>query len=223
MCDVSTNSTNSTSDIDQFYDCLKERTFTRDEILFESYFKDKKGIRTLDVEWNNLFQNIEFGTCQTALIQEQIESPQNYLIINLNSSLNYRVFLHDPKVFFMSVNSKAFHRTEIRVPHGTGLTQLIEATQYKLFSRKTFQCEEEESYNFSACVEQKMDRMTGCRVGQGNLPVREIMLGILLQLFDNSDSGAGEELEPCENMTQFYSFMTNWNIIFFEDNEKIVK
>ena len=163
MCDISANSTNSTSDIDQFYDCLKERTFARDEIIFETYLQEKRGIRKLEVEWNNLFQNIEFGTCQTALIPEQIESPQNYLIINLNASLNYRVFLHDPKVFFMSLNSKAFHRTEIRVTKGR--FQLIEASKYKLFSRKTFHCEEEESYNFSACVQQKMDRMTGCKVG----------------------------------------------------------
>lgn len=173
MCDISTNNTNSTADIDQFYECLKERTFKRDEILLDSYFQDKKGIRKLDVEWNNLFQNIEFGTCQTALIEEQIESPQSYLIINLNSSLHYRVFLHDPKVFFMSLNSKAFHRTEIQVTKGTGLTQLIEATQYKLFSRKSFHCEEEESYNFSACVEQKIGRMTGCRVGLGNPSQRD--------------------------------------------------
>ena len=166
MCDISSNTTNSTSDINQFYDCIKERTFTRDEIIFESFLLEKKGTRKLDVEWNNLFQNIEFGTCQTALIKEKIESPQNYLIINLNSSLNYRVFLHDPKVFFMSLNSKAFHRSEIRVTKESGLTQLIEASKYKLFSRKTFHCEEEESYNFSACVQQKMDMMTGCRVGQ---------------------------------------------------------
>ena len=168
MCDISNSTTNTTSDssdIDKFHECLKERTFRRDEILFETIFQEEKGIRKVNVKWNNLFQNIEFGTCQTALIPEKIESPQKYLILNLNSSLNYRVFLHDPKVFFISLNSKAFDRTEIRVTKGSGLTQLIEATRYKLFSRKTFHCEAEQSYNFSACVQQKLDMMTGCRVG----------------------------------------------------------
>ena len=41
-----------------------------------------------------------------------------------------------------------------------------------------------------------------------------------MQVFGNSGA---TELEPCQNMTQFYSFMDNWNILFFEDNENIVK
>ena len=45
-------------------------------------------------------------------------------------------------------------------------------------------------------------------------------MDILFQLFDNSES---LELEPCQNMTQFYSLMDNWNLLFFEDNENIVK
>ena len=47
-------------------------------------------------------------------------------------------------------------------------------------------------------------------------------MDILFQLFDNSESLV-QELEPCQNMTQFYSLMQNWNLVFFEDNENIVK
>ena len=47
-------------------------------------------------------------------------------------------------------------------------------------------------------------------------------MDILFQLFDNSEPLV-QELEPCKNMTQFYSFMQNWNLLFFEDNENIIK
>ena len=154
MCDV-----NSSSEIGEFFQCLEERTFSKEEILFDVYFQERK----LNVEWNNLFQNFEFGTCQTAVIKEKIDSPATYLIIYLNSTLEYRIFLHDPRLFLMSINSKAFHRTEIGVADRS-VSQLIEATQYQLFSREAAHCQEEEQYNFSACVEHRMAEMVGCRV-----------------------------------------------------------
>ena len=154
MCGV-----NSSSDISQLFKCIREKTFSREEIVFGV---DKQG-RALDVEWNSLFQNFDLGTCQTAVIKEKIENPQNYIIISLNSSLNYKIILHDPKVFLMSVNSKAFHRTEIHLSQQSG-SQLIDATQYKMFSREESPCEEDDNYNFTDCLEQSMTRKVGCKV-----------------------------------------------------------
>ena len=53
-------------------------------------------------------------------------------------------------------------------------------------------------------------------------PSQRDLMDILFQLFDNSEALV-QELEPCQNMTQFYSLMQNWNLLFFEDNENIVK
>ena len=165
--------TNTSSGVQEFYDCLKKWTFSREEIIFESSLSD----REIKIEWNDLVQNFDFGKCQTAIIKGKIDSPQNYLVLYLNSSLKYRIFLHDPKVFLMSVNSKAFHRTEIIVPQRS-LSQLIDVTKYKLFSRDNSQCEQDESYNFSGCIQQKLANMVGCKVG--GIPISKKIFFILL-------------------------------------------
>ena len=156
MCGI-----NSSSDISQLYECMREKTFSKEEIIFDvGFFPERK----VDVEWNNLVQNLNFGTCQTTVIKEKIDNPQNYFVLNLNSSLNYKIFLHDPKVFLMSVNSKAYYRTEIHLSATKSSNQLIEATKYKMLNREEAPCEEDDSYNFTDCLERNMAKRVGCKV-----------------------------------------------------------
>ena len=157
MCGI-----NSSSDISQLYECMREKTFSKEEIIFDVDYYDVGNEKKLDVEWNNLFQNFDLGTCQTGIIKEKIDNPQKYVVLNLNSSLSYKIFLHDPKVFLMSVNSKAYYRTEIHLSYGS--SQLIDATKYKMLNREEAPCEEDDSYNFTDCLERNMAKRVGCKV-----------------------------------------------------------
>ena len=100
--------------IADYYKCHKNITFSREEIIFGSSIQSTHDWKEVKFEWNEVFQVADYGVCQTTIPDIKINSSSTFLMLSLNTSLPYQIFLHDPTIFFLSFNPKAFHRVQIR-------------------------------------------------------------------------------------------------------------
>ena len=142
--------------------------------------------------WNEVFQAADYGVCQSTTPDIKINSSSTFLLLNLNTSLPYKIFLHDPTVFFLSFNPRAFHRVQISVASESSMTaQIIEATRYSLLNRPNSPCQDDPEYNFTACLGDFVEDQVGCDFGS------------------------------CSEMEQIINYLNNWTALMFENDRYI--
>ena len=93
----------------------------------------------------------------------------------LNTSLSYRVFLHDPSYFFITLNPLTIPCVETAIKRtkdaGTNVKlQYIYATKRIAINRADAPCEEAEDYSFTECIKSSVTKSTGCKTPWYNIP-----------------------------------------------------
>ena len=171
-----------------YYQCHKDKSYSREEIIYSSLFDSEE----IELEWHAVFQVPDYGVCQTTTPHLKINSSSKFLIIKLNPSLPYKIFLHDPKLFFLSVNPRAFQRVIMSYSSQSSfMAGMIEATRYKLFNRPGSPCEQDPGYNFTACLKNFVHQKVGCHFGD------------------------------CTEMEDIYRYLDNWSDLMFENDRYI--
>ena len=137
----------------EYYRCHTNATYKREEIILSSTLQSSSDWRDIQLVWNEVFQVADYGVCQTTRPDIKINSSSTFLMLNLNTSLPYKIFLHDPTVFFLSFNPKSFDRVQLSVSPESSITAvMIEATKYSLLNRPRSPCQDDPEYNFTACL-----------------------------------------------------------------------
>ena len=106
------------------------------------------------------------------------------LIVKLHKNVtDYKLFLYDPTFFILkSDNAVVPHITLDKPLHA--LYNLARATNIRMKREDLFECNLDEEYNYSECVEQHLQAKTGCqspwRTYKGDLPkcttMEEVMI-----------------------------------------------
>ena len=100
---------------DQFYDCFEEKNYQRSEII-EGTFRQRFGESRVntDITWSEILFTFDTGICYTTdSFGKMEELEMNF--INLNLSLFYNVYLHDPDFFLVTVNPSSSPRIKIDI------------------------------------------------------------------------------------------------------------
>ena len=132
---------------------------TQEIILKAKTFKDNGALTSEIFAW-------PFGKCHT--MKNSFISDGSIDLV-LNVSLPYRVYVHDPKFFFISSNPltiPTFEKT-FKFPKRKKKTiyydqQYINIISHKRMNRNDAPCEEDPDYNFKECVRRSVRREVGC-------------------------------------------------------------
>ena len=176
----------------EYYRCHKNATYSREEIIFSSNIQSVYEEQQTQFVWNEVFQVADYGVCQTTIPDTKINSSASFLMLSLNTSLPYTIFLHDPTIFLFSFNPKAFERVEIKFSKEYSISsEMIEATRYVLKNRPGFPCQDDPEYNFTACLGNFVREQVGCDFGF------------------------------CSEMEQIVNYLNNWTALMFENDRYI--
>ena len=144
---------------------------------------NKAFIECLNVEANELLKRLNFnilylclgyGNC---LFRETFGNlPEGQFVkVSLNTTMKYRIWLHDPKFFQISINPSSTPSLSITIEKGKMkmlklgaevAVQFIVAEKMTLYNRASSPCTHYEDFNssFYACVVRKTVSKIGCKV-----------------------------------------------------------
>lgn len=116
-------------------------------------------------EWVETFGSLIGGKCFRSRTFGALGEMDTEMI-QLNSSYGYRVYLHDPDVFFVSFNPSGLPRIDIGIEKQQEkmAAQYLRATKHVLLDRPGSPCEADQQYSLSSCIEMKIVRDSGCKV-----------------------------------------------------------
>ena len=109
-----------------------------------------------------------FGMCHTFTYKNKENTDESTKLFVLDPTLNYRIFIHDPKFYHLLIKS-LFPRILLEYKKGKNIEAgtydfyEISVTEHNLLNRPEQPCEEEENYDFLQCVKTSQARMVGCR------------------------------------------------------------
>ena len=105
--------------------------------------------------------------CHTFTYENKQNTDESVNLIELDSTLNYRIFIHDPKDHFLL---KTFfppiflqYQTGKNIQAGYYDQYFITLTERHLLNRPEQPCEEEEDYDFLQCLKTNQAEVVGCR------------------------------------------------------------
>ena len=146
----------SSSDI---VDCIKENTFS----LNSSLWHDKLN----SSQWDSHMTTAAFGMCHTFTF-ENLKNTDERNIFVLDPSLNYRIYIYDPKFYHFVIRNlfpRIFlqYKTKKNIEAGSYDLYEISVTDHHHLNRPQKPCVEEKHYDFLECVKTSLAKMVGCR------------------------------------------------------------
>ena len=102
------------------------------------------------------------GRCYTVNITKR--KGYNQIHLFLNSSMAFKIFVHDPKYFLYSQNPQAIPLTTWIIPKQTRFFSLsVVETENQELNVPNDPCDDDIEYNFSACIKKSLSVKIGCR------------------------------------------------------------
>ena len=141
-------------------DCIRENTFS----LSSSLPHSKLNLSF----WSSYMASMYLGMCHTFTYKNKENTDESTQLFILDPTLNYRIFIHDPKFYHLLIKS-LFPRILLQYKKGKNIEAgtydfyEISVTEHNLLNRPEQPCEEEEDYDFLQCVKTSQARMVGCR------------------------------------------------------------
>ena len=120
-----------------------------------------------------------FGRCITSNNIDRLKDGQ-FFKIYLNTSLDYKIWIHDPDIFFLSLNPKSSPKLELYYSpvitttdrtknyYGSNISsvlQYLEQSKYSAKNRKRFPCKQDgKGTSFSNCLVEFINKNSSCKV-----------------------------------------------------------
>lgn len=135
--------------IDDFYECFNNITVNDASMVLRTRkfnYQDYTFENTTLSTWKTM-NSFYFGTCVTSNNIDSLKDGQ-FLKIYLNTSLRYRILIHDPDLFYLSLNPKSIPKLELDYnplmttiqpnykSNFTSVLQYLEQEKYKAINRK---------------------------------------------------------------------------------------
>ena len=140
-------------------DCVKENTFSLNSTILQDGLNSSL--------WTSNMPTIYGGMCHTFTYENIQNTDESVNDVELDPTLNYRIFIHDPKDHFLlkTFFPPIFLQYQIgkNIKAGYYDQYFITLTERHLLNRPEQPCEEEEDYDFLQCVKTSQAREVGCR------------------------------------------------------------
>ena len=164
----------SSFDIEEFYKCWRSLIHIREEMIFDAltFNLQKFKMKNLTINWEPLMLHWGFGMCQTIKNLGKLKFSTS-IKIGLDKKKKYRIWLHDPNFFYMSMNPSSFPRIQTLLLNlkknyksGFSKNQYILAEEHILLDRLKAPCTDYKSIesSFSQCIVDFVRNGIGCKV-----------------------------------------------------------
>jgi hypothetical protein len=112
--------------------------------------------------WINEVSYSRYGKCHT--LNNSVPLSSNQWTFNLDRSLTYAAFIHDPNYWLMTANPATMPAIFLNLDKSQGKQVMyIEVINHINFDRPDQPCEDQENYSFTSCVKNSVSRKVGCR------------------------------------------------------------
>ena len=179
--------------------CIEKRTFDRSEICTAVNIGVGRYSRPANVAWTEDFAHSYNGRQYTFNIDKKLRMGkpiQDFLRIRFKSNLEYVLYFHDPRYFYISRYperappsvQKIVDPGKLPYYYRLGLTEVNE------YNHLENPCNEDPNYNFNACVKERFARMVGCKTKAGLAitgPVQIMNITVLIISCKHSGGGRG--------------------------------
>ena len=208
-------------------ECVMDETYSLQEAvpniaLAGSYMNIIESIGHFDTDISCM--GCGWGRCYTLKDNVEImtfgKSELGPLAIALKKSLNFDIFIHDKKFFYISMNPGTTPGFRLSFRQGENLTRIVSVKSIKHVKRNTVSnpCHENIAYSFTDCIREKVDAKIGClmpwknrsRTGKTEscrtIEKLENYETMFVDINDKSPSENGDEYDcpiPCE----FYEYI----------------
>ena len=157
--------------VEDFYKCVNTKMYRKDEIIFKAAEFSFATAQMSDVslQWESFIDSLAHGTCQR-LKNNGNMADGTYLKIFLNSSILYRIYIHDPNFHVTSMNPSGTPKLDLALNfEGQNLPaafQYIYAEKHQFLNRDSEQCHdyEKDGSTFTACIAEHVSNKTRCKV-----------------------------------------------------------
>ena len=158
--------------MEDIIDCIESNTYTLSEISFGVNIGVPDGQKMEDAKWIENYDSFSGRIYTLELPKLLIATPnplthltQNTLIIGLNKSLMYDLYIHDPKNFFWTANPKpGFSYVQKEVdPIELPYFYYLVLTEVKELNVPDDPCNEDQDFNFNQCIKEYISKTVGCR------------------------------------------------------------
>ena len=190
---------NLTRDFQEVKTCIDENTFDHNDVV--EYVKNVDGRNITNQSfWTDDLSNFDAGKMHTLNNSYMIGDDTTWIRIDLNKSLNYTIFIHDPQFFMYTMNPDTIPQIQINLSGGYVYSVYIRAKYHSKIAKvtETQTCEDDKFYSFTACIKENMSKKVGCRLPWDKWTSRDI-----------SECSSVEQLQEFEKQ---YEEIDTWSI-----------
>ena len=169
------------TNIADFFECFNNITLNEGSMVSQTKifnYQDYTFENTTLSTWKTV-NSFYFGRCITSNNIDRLKDRQ-FFKIYLNTSLDYKIWIHDPDIFFLSLNPKSSPKLELDYSpvttttdrtknyYGSNITsvlQYLEQSKYSAKNRKQFPCKNYgKGTSFSNCLVEFINKNSSCKV-----------------------------------------------------------
>ena len=160
------------SNVEEFYSCVEKLVWNRDHIIFGvmDFTFETQLMHNVTANWADFIESLWHGRCQTLRhFGKVVEGLNLKLLLNATFPFPYKIYIHDPGFFTISVNpsqtpliAETLRFDNQPIPY----LQSIAAEEHILVNREEDPCEDYDATrsSFSTCVAEHVASTCGCKV-----------------------------------------------------------
>ena len=156
---------------EDLHDCINPLLYEQDDLILESHIYDFewKNSSTFNIEFEPFVTALGFGQCFVAK-NIGVLGASKMIKVNINSTLDYKIWVHDPDFFLESYFPGLIPGSDFIFPaqekKNLGAWTFYEAEEYNLLNRDASPCTnyKEQSSSFTKCTVKQIIRRTNCKV-----------------------------------------------------------
>ena len=151
--------------------CVVENTFSLEESIL-SFVKPGMVIEAVNSSGEHFYSEMPLtvaGQCHSLASQIELYTVAEWykfgtLSINMNNSLAYYIAIYDKNFFYMSLNAKAFPGFWLKLEgyKQRDVLYMLDVVKHQRRSTANTPCNEDQDFNFSNCVKEKVEACVGC-------------------------------------------------------------
>ena len=145
--------------------CVQNNTFAlKDSVQFLKQGKSGKMVMTDANEWTPDFTDTKTGMCYKFDKHFKIGTGTNgAFIVGLNENITFFLFIHDPKLFIVNLNS-LMPITQITKSGDKMTAYEMIIVQHDNLDLPSKPCHPSPSYSLTSCIKETLSRDIGCRL-----------------------------------------------------------
>ena len=168
--------------------CIEQETYNLSDITERGAIIKGYSDKVKDPNWTEDFSHTYAGrtfTLDPSMKLRPFSWSENKLRIGLKINLNYEIYIHDPKFFYVTRNPEPGHpsfRDDInseKLPY----VYAFALTEVEEINVPDDPCNEDSEYNFRQCIKESFARSVGCKTKWDNIQNDDLPLCASIKQF----------------------------------------